>query len=274
MTIQAVCIKDSVSPDGVRLTTMQLRYPRFIHSEVMTHRVFSRNASSSRAIPVSKMIRDILRDPAVPISWGKNKPGMQATEDMVSGRWLWMIGLYLAVVVAWVFSKLGYHKQIVNRVLEPYMHMNVLVTATEWDNFFKLRIHADAQPEIAELAYQMKVAMRQSIPQKLHWGQWHLPYINYLEYKTLPLPTLKQVSSARCASVSYKTVDGRPMTTERAMGIFEKLNTDPLHASAFEHCATPWPECSVEHTRNFRGWAQYRASLELGLGDEKGSDTY
>ena len=75
-------IADSISESGKRITTFQLKYPRFIHSEVMTHRVFSRNASSSRAIPVKKMIEQVRNNPAMPIHWGANQSGMQAKNEL------------------------------------------------------------------------------------------------------------------------------------------------------------------------------------------------
>ena len=154
MTITAKIIADSISPAGARLTTLQLRYPRFIHAEFMTHRMFSRNASSSRAIPVERLIQDVLDDPAMPVFWGKNQPGMQAREDhhaLVGGEGVsgydhfddsitreaaWLISRGIAIQHAREFAKAGYHKQIVNRLLEPFSHINVVVTATEWENFF------------------------------------------------------------------------------------------------------------------------------------------
>ena len=167
MTITATVIADSIADGCPRLTTMQLRYPRFIHSEMMTHRAFSRNASSSRAIPVGRLIQDVIDDPAMPIYWGCNKPGMQAGGEIeLKGMadWEWRSALRMSVDSARYMSKLGLHKQIVNRILEPFAHINVLVTATDWDNFFALRDHPDAQPEIAALAQEMKIAMVESTP--------------------------------------------------------------------------------------------------------------
>jgi hypothetical protein len=178
LTITAQIVADSICPQGNRLTTMQLRYPRFIHAEAKTHRVLriddaeyefkqeigfmddenmSRNASSSRAIPVEKMIRDVLDDPAMPVSWGSNKPGMQAGEEIETpieflsiGDGLvysftkeeaWLAARDYSVQVARGFAKAGYHKQVINRLLEPFGHISVIVTATNWDNFFALRCH-------------------------------------------------------------------------------------------------------------------------------------
>lgn len=138
MTITATMIADSVSPDGVRLSTLSLRYPRFIHSEMMTHRAFSRNASSSRAIPIERMIQDVLDDPAMPIEWGANQRGMQAggvVDDPEECKRIWLAARDDAVLQARDLAAMGVHKQVVNRILEPYMHINVLVSATEWGIF-------------------------------------------------------------------------------------------------------------------------------------------
>lgn len=265
MTITAKVIADSIADGCPRITTMQLRYPRFIHAEFMTHRVFSRNASSSRAIPIERVIQDVIDDPAMPIHWGSNKAGMQAGEELPSGKGEWLRASTAAVYSAKVMAKLGYHKQIVNRILEPFQHINVLVTATEWANFFALRDHKDAQPEIAVLAIEMRGAMAKSVPRLLNAGEWHTPFVEPNERFLNPDNALR-VSSARCASMSYKTVDGNEMTVDRAMVIYDKLTGTPLHASPFEHVAKPCPENDKRKTRNFNGWAQYRYFVEESMG--------
>jgi Thymidylate synthase complementing protein len=309
MTITAKIIADSISEAGERITTLQLRYPRFIHAEFMTHRAFSRNASSSRAIPVERMIQDIIDDTAIPIHWGANQKGMQAdaendtqiyiegvsdfdmmdnTFSPLSRQEAWCAARDLAVKCAKAFSKAGYHKQIVNRLLEPFMHINVLVTATQWSNFLVLRDHPAAQPEIRELAIQIKKAMEASTPNILSVGQWHLPYIEDRDYadaiqlcggdiEEAYTDFLIPLSVARCASVSYMTVEGEPMTVERAKIIYDKLlGANPIHASPAEHQATPdHMEVSYEYDDgskdfdyinkqshgNFYGWIQYRKML-------------
>lgn len=257
MTIAAKVIADSIADGCPRITTLQLRYPRFIHSEMMTHRAFSRNASSSRAIPVDRLIKDVVDDPAMPIHWGSNKPGMQAGEEVKETYWCeeeWLNARDDAVYRAKEMVALGLHKQIVNRILEPFAHINVLVTATDWDNFFALRDHPDAQPEIAELALAMREAMAGSEPEHLPYGEWHTPYEPC---------GFKEVSAARCASVSYKTVDGKPMTVDKALAIYDKLaGSDPKHLSPFEHVATPCPFGDKEKTGNFTRWEQWRYSVE------------
>jgi len=275
-TITAKIVADSMSPDGIRLTTMLLRYPRCIHSEFMTHRVFSRNASSSRAIPVERLIKDVMDDPFVPLHWGANQRGMQATKECDEPVMLglvnygrvgaWLVARDRAVEVARSFSEAGYHKQIVNRLLEPFSHINVVVTATEWSNFFALRAHPDAEPHIRLLAERMAEAQRGSEPEPLGWGDWHLPFV------TEPTGTAQDilVSVARCARTSYLTHEGKPSTPEEDIKLAERLlGSVPLHASPAEHQATPdrrteyppfW-EAPRLHG-NLVGWVQYRKTLE------------
>lgn len=295
MTITATVIADSISEAGKRITTLQLRYPRFIHSEFMTHRMFSRNASSSRAIPVTKMIEDLKRDPAMPIHWGSNKPGMQAGDslhgiDLDHVQATWLQGMERAIGSAERMMELGLHKQIANRILEPWAHINVVVTATEFANFFKLRRHADAQPEIQELAQAMWHQMQLSQPVLLHHGDWHLPYADrdddfstattHLKkgriIRSEPMYTeiamlLRKVSTARCGRVSYLTHDGRKTTIDEDLDLFAKLVVaEPMHASPAEHQATP-DECLGAASNNvweapalhgnFVGWKQHRKML-------------
>ena len=260
MTIGAKIIVDSVH-DGRRLTTFQLRYPRFIHSEFMTHRVFSRNASSSRAIPVERLIEEVMTDPAMPIHWGKNQPGMQAREEHESvihmpndgtlyAQDAWLHARDNAVDMARRFVTAGYHKQIVNRLLEPFAHINVVVTATDWDNFFALRIHEDAQPEIRALAEKMKYLMDNWIPLHREEDEWHLPYITPSDAGTLD--ELARMSAARCARVSY----GEPRPGDD-LALANKLKKAG-HWSPFEHQA--YAEAGAV-SANFKGWVQFRQEI-------------
>jgi hypothetical protein len=279
-TITAQIILDSVNLSGSRLTTMQLRYPRCIHSEFMTHRVMSRNASSSRAIPVLRLIEDVLNDPFVPLHWGKNQRGMQADEEcdapiVLAGGFnrscsreeRWLKARDFAVDAAQDFAEAGYHKQIVNRLLEPFAHIQVVVTSTEWSNFFALRDHPDAEPHIRVLAQQMKKALNTSTPQELQWGQWHLPYVWDTERVKHDLDDSLKLSVARCARVSYMTHDGRkPDATEDFKLADRLLSSVPLHASPAEHQAQAmtlgWHEEADWLRGNFsRGWIQYRKTL-------------
>jgi hypothetical protein len=275
LTITATVIADSIADGCPRLTTLQLRYPRFIHSEFMTHRAFSRNASSSRAIPVDRLIQDVLDDTAMPIYWGANKPGMQAGDELESGHVEWILARDDAIHRARRMARMGYHKQIVNRILEPYAHINVLCTATAdaYSHFFALRDHPDAQPEIAALARAMRDVMDGSTADHLSENEWHIPYITandcfdiereFNDGRTTSSQMAMAISSARCASVSYKTVDGKIMTVDKALAIYDKLaGSDPIHASPFEHIARPAPDGWMEGCRNFTKWHQWRADIE------------
>ena len=278
MTISAKIVADSLSPSGVRLTTLELQYHRFVHSEMMTHRMFSRNASSSRAIPVEKMLRQVKNYPAMPIHWGKNQPGMQAREEcseLIRGctrEQQWESVAKWSVHKARLFSEAGYHKQIVNRLTEPFQWIKVIVTATEWDNFFKLRLHKDAQPEIRVLAEHMKKAMDESTPTELQPGEWHLPYVDCNEFD-IKEEALK-CSVARCARVSYLNHDNSTPDVEKDIKLADML-LEAGHMSPFEHQGTPMDFSGVQEwydlkgvthqdvnawhwSGNFRGWIQHR----------------
>lgn len=258
MTISAKVVLDSISGVGKRITTLELVYPRFIHSELMTHRAFSRNSASSRAIPVERMIQMVQEDPAMPIAWGKNTRGMQAKEDlpysdMAKAQCAWLDAMQWAVEHAEILASLNVHKQIVNRLLEPFMHMTTLVTATEWENFFTLRDHPDAQPEIQALAKEMRKALDESSPTL---RMWHMPFINDTLHQ--PLNLLAGISAARCARVSYLNHDGTNPDIERDLALARRLAASG-HWSPFEHvaCANLRPERSSMEA-NFQGWKQLR----------------
>jgi len=270
--ISAAIVADSIDDNGQRITTFQLRYPRFIHSELMTHRVFSRNASSSRAIPIGSMMKQVMDTPAMPIEWGANQRGMQAgkeIENKVRAQLVWKLAASSAVDSAMALQALGLHKQIVNRVLEPFQFMNTIVTATEYKNFFTLRCHPDAQPEIQELAGLMQSLMVISGPEVLGDGEWHTPYVDhsrdngvlmYLpDIAPVSMELAHKISASCCAQVSYRNLD---TSGEKAEAIYDKLvNSRPVHASPFEHVATPSDDASM--WGNFRGWAQLRKYIEL-----------
>lgn len=275
--IEAKVIAHSVAKDdhgnnGPELFTLALKYPRFIHSEFMTHRVFSRNAASSRAIPVSRMIEQVRNEPAMPIYWGSNKPGMQAGDELVgttleNAQFMWHRAAQQAADIAEQMQELGLHKQVANRVLEPFQIMQTVVTATEWENFFQLRISEFAQPEIKALAVAMRDAMANSTPFHMPYGEYHVPYVTAEErdeHKSRKdWHTLCMIASARCARVSYLNHDGSNPDIVKDLELATKLK-DSNHASPFEHVARPWHiSDSPEVVRNFRGWTQFRA--EIGL---------
>lgn len=279
MAIKAVVVADSISATGKRLTTLALTYPRFIHGEFMTHRVFSRNAQSSRAIPVKLMRKQVWNDPVMPLVWQYNKSGMQSDEFMFGknkffARLGWKLSAKSACISSWIMEKAGLHKQWANRVLEPFQEFNVLVTSTEWANFINLRHHKDAQPEIYDLASKIDTALRNSQPRKLKNNQWHLPYITVKEMQELDQDTRRKVSVARCARVSYfHPSTNKISTVEQDLKLYDRLvATDPIHASPAEHQAYPdiyrsekkkvWANPSLHG--NINGWIQNRKLIERG----------
>ena len=261
--ITAKIIAHSITEDGKEIITWELEYPRFIHAEFMTHRLFSRNAASSRAIPVSAMIDQVKNNPAMPIHWGKNQAGMQAKEELsealiISAKFLWKRSAKFVAKVVEGLQKIGLHKQASNRLLEPYQMMKTVMTTTEDDNWFWLRNHTDAQPEIHALASVMLKEKRDSHPVVLRQGDWHVPYygtgywrdscyvndnMEALFNKRDRTSTLKNalaISSSCCAQVSYRKLDDR---LEKAEEVYARLiESEPVHASPFEHQATPMAE--------------------------------
>lgn len=293
---RADMILHSVNAHGNSLETLALRYPKCIHGEMMTHRVFSRNASSSRAIPISKYIEEARSDELryTPSFSVVNAPGMQGgrettEEERQMLRNQWRQAAMAAAFNAELMSKWGGAKQDVNRLLEPFIHINVLVTSTEWDNFYGLRLDKDAQPEIQDLARKMWAARKRSAPVPLSPGQWHLPYVTPADEDfamqacahmgTKPSEMLINISVARCARVSYANHQtGRPHTFEEDLAMCERLlgRAGALHASPAEHQATPDDLTKIndplhfgmidawghpnEHG-NFVGWRQYRKMI-------------
>lgn len=258
MTITAKVIAHSRAEGSPDLITLECRYPRFIHAEFMTHRVFSRNASSSRAVPVARMIQDVLDDPAMPVAWGSNKPGMQAGDELPHweiARDCWLDAKDAAVHRANEMMNLGAHKQIVNRILEPFAHISVVVTATEWDNFFMLRCHPDADPTMRALAEAMRDAIEGSAPRH---AEWHLPYVSDGELWAHGADVSALISAARCARVSYLNHDGTAPDIDKDLALAKRL-LDSRHMSPFEHQSHATPG---HPGRNFNGWTQHRAMID------------
>ena len=265
-------ILDSINPyNGIRLITSELTYPRFIHAEFMTHRMFSRNAASSRAIPNSKMIVMVKETPAMPVYWGKSKKGMSASKEINNikeARELWLAAKDAMIEYAERFRGLKLHKQIANRILEPWENITVICSATQRSNFFALRNHCDAQPEIQHLAKSWKSAIDSSTSVE---RQWHIPYIQEDE-QDLDLNLRKKMGVARCARVSYLTHNGTK-SVEKDLILYERLLTGSGHGhwSPFEHVAeatdmteerynfvTKKLEIKPIQCGNFQGWIQYR----------------
>lgn len=257
--IKATIICDSIC-NGVRLTTMEVEYPRIIHSEVMTHRMFSRNAASSRAIPFEKMLKQLY---GKPVRFGANQAGMQDSgehnatisiySNSIHADSAWEYAKDSAVGFSQAFAEAGYHKQICNRLTEPFQMMKVLISATEWDNFFWLRCDTAADPTLQELARVMELAREDSRPFELRAGEWHLPYlgrsrgfVEEIAYfddfdsedaQNYNLEDAIKVSAARCAAVSYRNVD---YSLDKSKEVYDRLvGAEKKHGSALEHQATP-----------------------------------
>lgn len=265
--IMARVVCDSVNPDGDRLTTVEAVFNRWILAELNTHRMLSRNSASSRAIPVKRVIRQVWANPATPVHWGSNQAGMQARSELsgwrraLAGR-LFRAARLPAIAFAWLLSRVGLHKQVVNRILEPWVWHTAVVSATEWGNFFGLRLHPDAQPEFQELAGCIRDAMDASVPQRLEWGVWHQPYLepedwvtaaSHPEWASSPvLPDTVFMSVARCAAVSYVR-QGERRDPTKDLDLSTRLR-DSGHWSPFEHVAQAEPG----ESGNFRGFKQLR----------------
>ena len=192
---------------------------------------------------------------------------------LAAAKFIWKTASKFACMFAYGFSKIGLHKQIGNRILEPWQYINVIVTSTEWDNFFNLRMHKDAQPEIKELATAIFNEMKASKPTQLAHGQWHLPYVNVVEgisedeYYDI-ISDLLKASTARCARVSFSNHDGTDPDIQKDIALHDRLvGSVPIHASPAEHQATP---ANPDYWyRNFRGWVQYRDRIEEKLMQEE-----
>lgn len=245
---------------------MEVRFPRFVLAEFNTHRVFTRNSASSRAIPFEKLIGGIASSPFIPSYWGANQSGMQAKGQIDEDKrhaaiFEWLKVRNAVIGTAENLDSLGVHKQTVNRLIEPFMWHTVVVTATEWDNFFALRANPDAQPEIRTIAEMMQSLYEESDPQEVLDGQWHQPFIgttkDRAEYKsedtwlqaTKSAATERQwaienpveatkVSIARCARVSYLTHDGK-REISADLTLYNRLASGG-HLSPFEHVARPF----------------------------------
>lgn len=299
MPFDAKVLADSRSPTGYRLTTLEATFPRFVLAEFNTHRVFSRNSASSRAIPIAKQLRRVLEEPYVPIEFGSNQPGMQAgvalsgaKRDAAEREWLHarddavrrVLGLVadpdaisadddlleaLGQVEEAIRNRaqpaewLNVHKQVANRLLEPFMWHTVIVTATEWDNFWNLRCHPDAQPEIRLTAEAMRAATEASQPAELDRDDWHLPLIRPEDREQASsIEDLIKISAGRCARISYLTHAGK-RDLEADIQLHDRL-LESGHMSPLEHPAKPLTADELEAgewSGNFRGWRSYRKNI-------------
>lgn len=283
----AKIIADTKNPYNLdaRITTFEVYAPRFLLAEVNTHGVLAKSAASSRAIPVLKRV-DMIRDHGfIPSAFGKNKAGMQAAEYLDENKAptafaIWKKAMSAAMEYATELQHIEVHKQHANRILEPFAYYHGVITGTEWDNFYKLRLHPDAQPEFRELAEKMKEAYDASVARV---DEFHMPYVSEEEQASTNLADAFMVSSARCARVSYKTFDGRVSTLSEDLELCKKL-IDGGHMSPFDHpasCDTVRKEDDDSYVwqnpdmhRRFWGWISERAVMEDNMGIQSRRDPY
>ena len=287
MSFSARLLADSLSPAGIRLTTMELTFPRIILAELNTHRALSRNSASSRAIPVEKMLAAVYEDPYIPTSWGQNQKGMQAGAEVSEGDReraieAWLNARDMAVANAQQLLDIGIHKQTTNRLLEPFLWHTAIVTATEWSNLFHLRDNKDAHPEIQRIISMAQTLYEVCKPMAVPYGEWHLPLIDDEDRSVIAgwsegdgqkyQMDMAKISVARCARVSYLTHDGRRDHAED-LKLHDRLLASG-HLSPFEHAARPidfQEEREYMHrplagsrpvwSGNFCGWLQYRKTI-------------
>lgn len=283
-------IADSINPDNIRITSILAEVPRYILAEINTHRAFSRNSASSRAIPHKTMIDRIIKDPFVPSKWMKNHPGMQGTEYFnkseiidLNLEYNWLQARDYALSIAENLNNVNLTKQITNRLLEPFMMHRILITATEWENFFALRAEDGADIHFQEFAYEILKQMNDNTPKSINWGEWHIPFGNDLDIVRLTklhdkiYPTISigyenpgtindleiKIATARCARTSYINNEGKD-DYEADIKLHDGLLSRG-HMSPFEHCAMADPgDKSTEQYKlsNFHpSWLQYRKTI-------------
>lgn len=256
--IQATVIADSISPNGDRLTTMECRFHRFILPEVNTHRMLSKSAQSSRAIPLNKRIEEVRQNPALPVFWGRSQVGMVAEKELDNEPELvsiWLEAAQAAADYALILGQAKLHKQTASRVLEPFLWQTNVMSSTDfgWKNLLRLRDHPDAQPEFRALAIEIRKAYEASVPRELGYGEWHLPYIED-ENLDIPLVECQRVSVARVARTSYGSPDGFDWNSD--LELEQRLySADPRHDAPYEMVARPTKENVLG---NFDGWEQLR----------------
>lgn len=257
MTIIANCLLRSKHASTAKeLLTFECYYPRaMLHEELLTHRSLSRNAASSRATTVNNMVDQVKNDPALPERWGLSGRGMVDAGIMTDAGAAMALKVFLAarddmVRRAGEMLKLNEkpHKQIINIMLRPWEHITTIISGTEWTNFFALRRHPDARPEMKMLADAMWDAYKAAPIQVLEPGQWHLPYVQQHEIDALEISKDKEqalanliaLSAARCARTSYKNQNGKVVTFQDDMDLYGRLMGGSIkHASPTEHQATP-----------------------------------
>lgn len=280
--ITAEIIADSLNPIGDRLTTFIVQFPRIVLAEFNTHRALSKNSASSRAIPFEKMLEMTKNNPFIPIKFQKDHKGMQGTEYYEGMEHRQCVEDWLAARDLAIIGATNFHfpvtKQIRNRILEPYMWHKVIVTGSEWENFFALRAHQDAEIHIADLAEKMLQTYNASMPVRLKAGEWHIPFGDKIdearldrEFQNYKIDWTKiswsdneerisafkrKIAIARCARISYLNFEGKD-DYEADIKLCDRLfGSVPRHLSPTEHVAQAMPVDYV--SGNFRGFKQYR----------------
>lgn len=290
----AKVIADSINENGVRITTLEVNFWRAILAECNTHRVISKNTSSTRAIPIKSAIKQLWSAWFKPV-WTKKQPGMMANEPIES--WLrnaladtvWFFAFITAIMTSWCLDKIGVSKQYAGRILEPFQYTKAVWTATEWNNFLHLRDHEAAQPEIRDLAQKIRKALDGSKPTRLNQGEWHLPYYQFghwirsldnpmVDVFGVSLSDARDISASCCAQVSYRKSDDSLEKAKSINGRLIPTDGSPVHASPFEHQATPITKVMKDSPKgfhlkysfdddtfwsgNFRDWYQYRQLIK------------
>lgn len=286
--ISAEILADSINTAGQRITSFKLVMPRIVLAEFNTHRAISRNSASSRAIPFKRMVQMVKDNPFIPMKWMKDHKGMQGNEffeDFILCNILeknWLKARDAAVEQAEMLAEIGLTKQHVNRLLEAYMYHTVIATATDWENFFALRAHPDAEIHIQDLAYKMLDLYNTNTPKFLSDTEWHIPFGDKfdegrlkelaLEWTDGQYSSIKDllendphvitsmkvaIATARCARVSYMNFEGKDDYTADSK-LHDTLSTVG-HWSPFEHCAYA---LSNIRSGNFNGFIQYRKTFE------------
>lgn len=246
-------------------------YHNFLANGITVHNCFSRNASSSRAVPVERTIQNILNDPWVPSDVYKNCKGMQGKDIVNEDDYdifceEWQDAAFKAIEVAHKMIDNGFHKQHINRILEPFTKIKVIVTATEWSNFFDLRLSPDADPEIQHLAKAIKMAMdavsNTYVYINAHGGRT-LPYVNFDEMDAIDdLRILTLISAARCARVSYLNHDGSKPDILKDLTLAKRL-IDSGHMTPFEHQCRYSFDAGFQY--NLRDFQSARYMLDHGI---------
>jgi len=283
--IKAKIVQDSSLPTGERLLTFSVMYGRLIHSELLRHRAASHSVKSSRAIPTHKYRAEVMEKIYVPVKFGTKKRGMQAGEPTFLtkfyGEKIWKLSSKFACFFHWMMEKFGIHKEVANRVLEPYVWVEETITveADALKEIANLRIHDDAQEDVRRIVEEMVYEMDRSTPVELNQEQWHVPYVvrrqveNEMIYtdnngNKLTLDQAIVCSAARCARSSYANHDNSMSSYDKDIGLAKQLiGSEPMHLSPFEHQARPFIDDTEksQYGSNFRNFFQQRKAIENSL---------